>query len=531
MNQVDRQSVAFAVVLIALLRSLCDLLAFGQSPYVVSQQAVELSRARQLFIDDAMVESRSNLARVLHQPLKNPQPVLIGDQPWEHWTADVFGIPSIHFFPETGEYRLWYTAYDTSINQYYICFASSKDGLHWEKPRLGINAIGGTAANNIVNLGRVFWLNSTVLIDEHDPNPERRYKSLSWDFGPSPDGDSAEPGGPRPNANAELKKGRPLGISVAFSHDGLHWNLYPGNPVLKDTGDTNFVLGWDAARAKYVGYFRPSYEASGGSRVIGLSTSDDFVHWTRPEIILRPDAQDPITDEFYGMPVVKYQGKYVGFLWVYHNSPNPVLAPSIKGEYLRGEQQKMDTQLTFSEDGQHFMRVGDRSPFLPVGEERNWDRGMVMISDMIERGSELWFYYGGWGVRHNGEDKTLGTIVDGQRRMGAVGVATMRLDGFVSLHAGSDEGVVLTRRIHLLNQRHLWLNADASQGSIAVELLNAKCEPIPGFGRGDSDALQTDNVRIEAKWRGGRDLSELNGEIVQIRLYLRNSDVYSFAIE
>ena len=45
------------------------------------------------------------------------------------------------------------------------------------------------------------------------------------------------------------------------------------------------------------------------------------------------------------------------------------------------------------------------------------------------------------------ETETLGTIVDAQRKIGAAGLARMRLDGFVSLHAGSDERVLLTRRI------------------------------------------------------------------------------------
>jgi hypothetical protein len=58
-------------------------------------------------------------------------------------------------------------------------------------------------------------------------------------------------------------------------------------------------------------------------------------------------------------------------------------------------------------------------------------------------------------LRHSGVDltnpenetETLGTIVDAQRKIGAAGLARMRLDGFVSLHAGSDEGILLTRRI------------------------------------------------------------------------------------
>jgi hypothetical protein len=525
--------------ILPLIASVCSAVSFayGQSPNVKSQAAIELSADRQLFIDDAFVESRAFLSRVMHQPVKDAKPILVGDQPWEHWTVDVFGIPSVHFDSSTGEYRMWYTAYDTPNNQYYICYANGNDGVHWRKPILGIQEMNGSTANNIVNVGRVFWLNSTVLIDDHDPDPDRRYKSLSWDFGPLPASEVVPQGAPRPSPAAELKTGRALGVSIAFSRDGLHWKLYDGNPVLKDSGDTNFVLGWDETHKEYVGYFRATYESSGGSRVIGRSTSPDFIHWTVPKIILKPDLEDPITDEFYGMPVVKYQGKYIGFLWVFHNSPNPVFVPAPRN--LHGNQQKMDTQLAFSEDGEHFIRVGDRGTFLPVGSDIRWDSGMVTVSDMIEHGDELWFYYGGWGVRHSGVDITnpenetqaFGTIVDGQRKIAAAGLARMRLDGFVSLHAGGDEGVLLTRRIKITNQKRLYFNVDASHGMLWAELLNDQNNPISGFGRADFYPLQTNNVHSEARWKTGHVLSELRGHVIQIRMYFRNADLYSLSLE
>src|SRR6185436_4183 len=35
-----------------------------------------------------------------------------------------------------GEYRMWYTGNDTHTRQ--VCYAVSKDGLQWEKPKLGL---------------------------------------------------------------------------------------------------------------------------------------------------------------------------------------------------------------------------------------------------------------------------------------------------------------------------------------------------------------------------------------------------------
>ena len=368
---------------------LLSLTVTAQNPYLDGQKPITLSTDRQLFLDDALVESRANVTRVLHQPIKEPEPVLVGDQPWENWTVDIFGSPSIHFDDAQHIYRLWYTAYDVAADNYYICYATSTDGVHFTKPNLGIKDHNGSTENNIVNTGRVHWPNSTVIIDEHETNPAHRYKSVSFDYALA---QIPEPGGPEypwPRGADELKKGRRVGVAVAFSPVGLHWTLYEGNPVLddpKEAGDTHFLLGWDDNYHKYVGYFRPSYAASGGPRVIGFSTSDDFLRWTKPEIILRPDSQDPITDEFYGMPVLKYQGRYIGFLWIYHNSPNLGLVSSLNMANLRATQQTLETQLTYSEDGKHFMRVGDRQLFLPVGSSKSWDRGMVTASDMVEHG-------------------------------------------------------------------------------------------------------------------------------------------------
>src|SRR5689334_15151514 len=369
------QRYAFVGGLIGML----GLVAAAQNPYIDRQKPITLSADRQLFIDDYLVEARSNVTRVLHQPAKEPEPVLVGDQPWENWTVDIFGIPSIHFDESQHIYRLWYTAYDTAVDQYYVCYATSTDAVHWTKPILGINEYKGSKQNNIVNPGRVHWPNSTVIIDQHESDPARRYKSVSFDYAPAKGPVTMLPGLSRPDGAAEYKKGRPAGVAEAFSPDGLHWQLYDGNPVLKDpeqAGDTHFLLGWDDNYHKYVGYFRPSYEASGGPRVIGFSTSDDFLHWTTPEIVLQPDFQDPITDEFYGMPVTKYQGKYLGFLWIYHDSPSPALVRSPNMANLKGTQQALETQLAYSEDGKHFIRVGDRQPFLPAGPENSWDRGM-----------------------------------------------------------------------------------------------------------------------------------------------------------
>jgi hypothetical protein len=156
---------------------------------------------------------------------------------------------------------------------------------------------------------------------------------------------------------------------------------------------------------------------------------------------------------------------------------------------------------------------------------------MVTASDLLFHGNELWIYYGAWGVRHNGDDNLLGKVVNGHRVMGALGLAKLRLDGFVSLHAGNSEGVVLSRQIRVGDRPRLRVNADASRGMLSVELMNDKFEPIPGFTRADALVIREDSTSAQVGWRGQKDLSALRGQAVRIRFYLRDADLYSISLD
>jgi hypothetical protein len=200
-------------------------------------------------------------------------------------------------------------------------------------------------------------------------------------------------------------------------------------------------------------------------------------------------------------------------------------------DVLKGTQGAVEGQLAYSRDGRHFIRVGERAPFLPVGAPGDWDDGRVYPSGAIVRDNEIWIYYGGWGARHTGSSQDdLGKVIGGRRRMAAVGLARMRLDGFVSLRAGGAEGLVLTRQV-LVRGEHLRLNANALSGTIAVEVLDPTLRPIPGFARGDSVPIRTDSVSTEVRWRERPDLRSLRGRAVRFRFYMSKADLYSMQLK
>ena len=55
-------------------------------PLVERQKPIPVSTERHLFLDDELVEARAKVVRVMHRPVKQADPVLVGDQPWEKWT-------------------------------------------------------------------------------------------------------------------------------------------------------------------------------------------------------------------------------------------------------------------------------------------------------------------------------------------------------------------------------------------------------------------------------------------------------------
>ena len=139
--------------------------------------------------------------------------------------------------------------------------------------------------------------------------------------------------------------------------------------------------------------------------------------------VLEPDEHDQPDTEFYGLSAFSYGGQYLGLLRVFHTYS-----------------QLMDTQLTSSREGLVWDLSGYRRIFLPLGYMRNeyggssFDSGMVFpVTAPAVKDDKLWIYYSGFANHHN----TLA-----KEHTGEIGLATLRLDGFVSLEATSEASVI-----------------------------------------------------------------------------------------
>ena len=155
---------------------------------------------------------------------------------------------------------------------------------------------------------------------------------------------------------------------------------------------------------------------------------------------------------------------------------------------------------------------------------------MILPNAPVVRDDRIWIYYTGWNIPYNEEAMTRtheGWVEKGIRMQRAIGVATLRLDGFASLQAGGASGTLITRQLRCPGGS-LQVNGDV-RGELKVEVLDAAGTPIPGFAAGDSVVIRGDNLRHPVRWRGNQVLDSLRGRPVKLRFVLRDADLCSFA--
>ena len=181
---------------------------------------VAVGRERQLFLDDLWTSDSKGVSRVLHTPERREK-VLVPDNPWER-----HGMPScVGYFRDGDRYRMWYRCDDTAEgNPRFTAYAESEDGIHWEKPSLGIVKYEGSKDNNLV------WLGDEGM----DLTPFK-------DGNPAADDDERYKGIVRPYAGKAMY--------AVVPPDGLNWRLKQPEPVMDDPPfDTQNIAFWDTWR-------------------------------------------------------------------------------------------------------------------------------------------------------------------------------------------------------------------------------------------------------------------------------------------
>ena len=488
---------------------------------------------KHLFVDDGVVEEIDNLARKLHQPCKfRGNAVLRPEHRWENIRLYLTVAPA--WVPEEGVFKLIYGSSAESLDpdarlartvhpagESFHCYATSSDGVNWEKPILGLYDYPGLlwngkpigSQNNIVPTARSLC----PVYDPADPDPARRYKGVGWFPGER-------------------------GLKPVSSADCLHWEFLDV-PVIPSSDTAKFT--YDEAR----GLFILTVKHSGPyGRSVYLTTSEDLEQWSEQELIFHADQvdqengadrldrffEDPrfltpninrpeeYRTDVYHMSVFPYEGLYLGLPVMHHWS----------GKYppmYENVDSRKTVELTCSRDLRHWERVVDRAPFMelsPVGDGSAYDTGQIApASRPIVRNNELWFYYTGMRYRRL-------TIADYMERRyldgGAICLAKLRLDGFVSVKGGIEWGSVLTQPL-VVESKKLHINVDSWRGQVRAEILDAsEGGPIAGFTREESIPAVIDSIDEVLRWVDKPDLCELVGKTVRIRFYILRAELYAF---
>jgi len=469
-------------------------------------------RSRLLLLDSRIIEETENAQLVLGKVRKDKHNPLFGeDKPWEPRFDNVYA--NVIYDEEDRLYKCWYSPFiiderttstpedernpddhdymdvEPTEREMGVCYAVSKDGIHWEKPELGLVEFDGDRKNNILMRGNYFRGVFTgphgagVFKDLRELDPAKRYKMF-------------------------FKGTR---MSVSFSPDGLRWSEAIRCRQLRARGDTHNNAFWDPYGQRYMGYTRLWRDRQ---RVVGFTQSTDFENWTKSYEVLRDYDDDPGNPggeaQTHDMVVFPTGGVYIGLLGMMY-------FPRNESNY----HVKQHVELAWSPDGEEWHRIQEGTPFIrhtPAEKEEYgkmpYDWGTIFASTPVFLEDEIRIYYGAcdWYFF--------------DWRKGFLALATLRPDGWAGyepIAADQPASVTTTAVVH--HKRALRICADVEDdGYVIVRLLDkrgrqlAESEPVK---RGVTDG------RIE--WENGFSMGDLGSKVVRLSFEFKTAAVYSLS--
>ncbi len=489
----------------ALVLTASALSAAPVSPFNVGGQS-------QLFVDKVLVSRAEGLAFTLHPARKHPgNPLVKADKPWEGWRLEIYG--NVIYDNEEQIFKMWYLGEETeAFPNYAVYYATSADGIHWDKPLVGTVKTDKYPEHNVVADGVIL---PSVIKDMSDADPARRYKMIGWD-----------------QAKHQY--------ATWLSPDGLNWSRFSKGALCRG-GDV--ITGYyDERLGLYVAFPKIGYTVRGQSRrSFWQITSEDFETWTEPRLVIAPDLRDdasslarieevrPILDvpdepalmrtEFYGVGAYPAESCTIAFPWM--------LTINNNARYGNHEGPG-EIQLAVSRDLGEWERPF-REPCVPRGKLGEWDCGFFCTQSRALRvGDEVWLFYVGSNYTH-GTPCLYRAEGTGRhtKYTGAIGLAIWDVDRFVSVDAPAEGGTLTTVPIAFDGNR-LELNARTQAGgSIVVHLLDAAGKPLEGYGA--SAPINGNNLRHAVTWNGTGDVGALAGKAVTLRFEMKAAELFSFA--
>lgn len=535
------------------------LLATASSGRAAEPETVDVGLHKQLLVDDFVIAGQSGLTRVAGTAEKtnSGQPLVFTrrDASGNSARIDVWpAFATVYYDAERGKFRMWYrVSFDDRSRRdaaahvgafalgvgsdYRRAYAESDDGIHFEY----VAELEGLTTSGDTNMA--------VTIDEQATDPAHRYL-IGYD------------------AATEVHA-----AALAHSADGIHWTPYNDEqPVTYRACDFTNQVTWDPVKQVYRLITRTDFGWGGGPfadrvavpigdrrlevRGVRSMTNPDIqadpTNWTLERHWLfdgeevhradRPPIEDLLADpaylarvqqealrrQLYMMTDWQYAGVHFGLMAVLEY-PTDVSEGTETDQSTRHERSIENYYVATSRDGSgwdlHWVYAG--RPLVERGPDGAWDEDMIFpVTNIVTRDDRHWIYYGGNNERHGCAEKDIWF-----GRQGSIGLAHLRLDGFVALEAGTTPGTLTTRPFVLAGD-HLELNVATGEGGrVRVELLDADGRPLPGYSE-QAAVTETgvDSVRYRPRWANASDVSALTGQAVCLKVTLSEARLYAFQI-
>ena len=489
------------IILSALLAASGQLLA--------ADAVTDIGDRLEIFVDHALIDTMGGATLALGQP--RPEEIsLTFDHPWE----SSFSAAYMTVIKDGGTYRLYYrggTKTDTGMikaGSEVTCYAESRDGKTWVKPKLGLVEFEGSKDNNII-LGPTKLRSScnfTAMLDDRPGVPAaERYKGVG------------------------SGSGREEGLIRFVSPDGIHWKIDSDEIIFDGYKlDSLNVVSWLPAEQCYAIYMRAWSE--GGTpgnpkprdayRTIARSISKDFKTWSEP-LRMQFSGEEKARNLYSNATMPYFRAPHI-LISTPHRMISEEVVPRAELEAYHTELRAItnsigDVMLMSSRDGTTYDRTF-MDAFVRPGMERGaWharslfaSMGIVPISD-----AEMSFYV-----------STNYAIPSHQIRR-----YSLRTDGFASIHAGYKGGTVTTKPLRFSGEKLVLNYWTSAGGIIGVELLDEAGKPLPGYAAGDCQKIIGNEIRRVVSWGGKANLSDLVGKPVRLRFRIIDADLYSLRFE
>ncbi len=442
-----------------------------------------------------------------YAPTVHPDPILVPEKAWEGHLISSWST----VFEDEGVFKMYYEGChrpdahlgkDIQKQVSQVCLAESVDGIHWERPKLGIIPFGKHTDTNIVFKGYEaagIGPHGATIIKDPNGTDEERYKMI---FG---------------TVNEEK---RTRHLRGATSPDGLHW-VPIEDPLIYHACDTQSVLAWDADEGFYRIYtrgYRNQSELTEGRhvwperRTIDHVRSEDFRVWSKPMPCLVTEPTDPPGWDFYSSSYTKWPGAQDAHL----------MFPNL----FRRDTEQMETSLAISRDGNLWQRP-IKGALIPSGPPGSGGQGGNLTGQgLIEAKPGEWTQY--LQVRPVTHIEPFYTKDEPWR--GGLWRATIREDGYMAVETdtrGEFWTVVFEFEGHGL-RTNSWSHFG---GWIRVGLTDQEGKPIEGFGLDDCDRISGDTMWGAVTWQGKSDLSAFEGRPIRLHFEMVRARLYAFRFE